>query len=348
MSWNDLVPSTGQDATFRPFETEVGDNEVVLWAETAAEADLFLQRMERNGAAFEIDRAFVGKRSVKDRGNRYIGGTFYEYDAESGGAVESGIIAPKAIVDLVQWCASDVMLSRGAEPLISIEDTTHIAGNNLFQRLPRVARSSFLGVPSVIFQGIGPKLTGKSRTWALHRFLSAYLKVNLVGSAPCLTVFYEGEKEAAAREDELIRLAGFAVSGDGQKFGRLSDRFLAKMKTIHSEIQGPVPPIRCIDVTDDEVRVLIGVRPERKSWAQKGSGQMDTYVGLIFAARLLFALQDNGEKTKEVVAFFKNLPPDFWWFADSNHSLYNTLPKEFADRYEYGSDELGRYDRRPV
>ncbi len=329
----------------KPFPTKTLHGKPVLWAETAEEASLFRQRAHEIGLDLGLGAAFVGKRNGKERGNDYTQGTFYEYDLELDGARNALVKAPDSITDLVQWCACDVTLSVGDVPVLSIEDTTHLQGNNLFQRLPRVGRSTVLGIPAVTLQGIGPKLTGPGKFYALHRFMAAHIELTRQGKAPSVVLLYDDEASLKRQLKRLMAITRAALDGNAKALGAELSSVQEEMKAFLM-LADDVPELPCITVSDEEVRINIGVRPDRNSWHKKGSGQMDTYVGLIYAAGVLFGTKPGGGK-RSVVAHFKHLPNDFWWFKPSNHSLYSTLPQKFAT-FSYGSTEVGWYHKRPT
>ena len=92
-----------------------------------------------------------------------------------------------------------------------------------------------------------------------------------------------------------------------------------------------------ISYSGPEVIVKIGAKPEKKSWREKGSGQMDPYVGMIIAAKYIYCFDEQGKQTKPLVVELTYLPKDFFFFQnlDKTTSLYKKLPFEFADEVRF-------------
>lgn len=329
-----------------PEALEAGfDGSLVLWAESPEEARTFLQRTKADPDFPSIDKILVAKRSGTVRANRYIVGEYWPTSDDAAVDVyRSAVCAPEPIVDLVQWCTCDVMLSRGAKPVAVVEDTTHIVRMNLFQRFPRLARASSLGVPSAVLQGTrGLDMSKRGDVWALHRYLAAFRALSLVHpEAPTLPIWYlpdEPSQEVDA-EKELVAYLRLLIDGDIEGAKEIVD---SQLETIESTLEGgvdgePVPDVPSIDHTsEDDVVVRIGAKPDVKSWREKGSGQMDPYLGMIVAAKYLHCFDASGNQVRNLRVDFTYLPPDFWFFKDgaSANALYKKLPMVFPDEVRF-------------
>ena len=170
-----------------PLAVEKESQALLLWAESPEEARNFLKRMQSAGNQLKIERIFVAKRNPKSRSNTYVGGHYHPTsDDKSVDVFDSVVASPPKITDLVQWCTCDIMLSRGWEPLVVMEDTTHIVRMDLYQRMPRLARAAIRGVPSLVLQGTrGLDFRLRGDRWALHRYLSTFEAIaRLHPSAP--------------------------------------------------------------------------------------------------------------------------------------------------------------------
>jgi hypothetical protein len=317
-------------------------DDLVLWAESPEEARNFLARADRAGAKWVPDQIFVAKRSGKVRHNRYVGGEFYRTTNDAAVDVyDEVVLAPEGIIDLVQWCTCDIMLSRGDRPMVVVEDTTHIVRMNLYQRIPRIARAAMLGVPSVVLQGTrGLNFQLRGDRWGLHRYLRAYEGMARLykGCAPVPLYYLDEEAAERKAESEMIRYVDAVLARDGDAVRAVREQALTSlMDTLAVEGDELPPQINSIAVRDAEVVVRIGAKPDVKSWHQKGSGQMDPYVGMILAAKLIYCYNDQGTQTKPLVVEFTYLPAGFWFFKDAEQAtaLYKRLPYEFADEVRF-------------
>ena len=83
--------------------------------------------------------------------------------------------------------------------------------------------------------------------------------------------------------------------------------------------------------------VHIGAKPDVKSWKEKGSGQMDPYIGMIAAAKYIYCFDRSGRQNRKMKVRFTNLKPGFWWFKnrEMSRSLYKNLAFEIADEVEF-------------
>lgn len=313
---------------------------LTLWAESPEEARIFLERASRHGFARRIDTIYVAKRSPKNRTNAYVEGEYFcTSNTEEVLVYNEIIIAPPSITALVQWCTCDIMLSVADVPLAVLEDTTHIVRMNVFQRIPRIFKAVLLGVPAVVLQGTrGLDFALRGDCWGMHRNLSAIAAINrLFPLHPALVFHYvptvDGS-EHAAEQDTFLYLSALA-SGDDAVFATIRAAKTAEIESIAKlgYLGQSAPQIPSIEVTDDSVIVHVGARPEKKSWKEKGSGQMDPYIGMIAAAKYLYCFKPDGTKSKKMVVSFTHLPKEFWWFANwkESRSLYKTLAFEIAD-----------------
>jgi hypothetical protein len=320
-----------------------GAEDLTLWAESPEEARTFVTNARAVGWPLSFDRIFVAKRSGKSRSSAYVDGEYYQTTDDSHVDVLNSVVqAPPEIVELVQWCTCDVMISRGPKPLAVFEDTTHIVRMNLYQRIPRLARAASLGIPAVMLQGTqGLNLDLRGDRWALHRYLQAFdgMARAYPESAPVvywhLPVRTDFEK---ARASTFGYLEASVVQDEETLNGLRSGNARSNAEVAANGFRGDfAPSIPSIKVTQHEVRVKIGAKPERKSWREKGSGQMDPYVGMIAAAKYIYCFDESGVKSRPLVVEFTYLPPDFFFFKDyaNTNSLYKKLPFEFGDSVEF-------------
>jgi hypothetical protein len=319
-------------------------NKLILWAESPEEARTFLHRREADATFPRIDRIFVAKRSGQTRTNRYVRGNYWPTsDNEAVDVYREAVIAPSDITALVQWCTCDVMLSRGASPIVVVEDTTHIVRMNLFQRYPRLARAALLGVPGAMLQGTrGLDLSKRGDVWAIHRYLQAFKALSEVHpNAPTLPLWYVPDRsDEAAVVSKLIVYVRSLIDGDlVAAAGIVADQLAVIDKLLALGVEGDVvPDVPSIDYTSErDVVVRIGAKPDVKSWRQKGSGQMDPYVGMILAAKYMHCYDRAGRKTRNLRVDFTHLPPGFWFFKDGDQAtaLYKRLPVEFPDKVRF-------------
>lgn len=320
-----------------------GSHELVLWAESPEEARMFMAHSRSTGLAVDFDRIFVAKRSSRSRVSDYVGGQYYvTTDDEHVDVYHEVVDAPAELVNLVQWCTCDAMISEGPRPLAVFEDTTHIVRMNLYQRIPRLARAASHGVPALMLQGTrGLDLSMRGDRWALHRYLQAFHGMATVYPfAPPAVFWYEPSDEAFAG----ARAAAFAylsalISGDQETIGRTQrERCHLYQSVARAGFQGDqAPHIPSIQVGADEVIVRIGAKPDKKSWREKGSGQMDPYLGMIAAAKYIYCYDGAGAQQRPLVVEFTYLPRDFFFFRDyeKSNSLYKKLAFEIADEVRF-------------
>lgn len=322
---------------------ETGDESLILWAESPEEARSFLSRARAAGAPIDVDRIFVAKRSGRSRGNAYLRGEYYPATVDDAVDVyDEVVLAPQSIIDLVDWCTCDVMLSRGEKPSIVMEDTTHIVRMNVYQRFPRLARAASLGVPAVMLQGTtGIDLSKRGDRWALYRYLQAFEAVTRVHPrCPVVTVWYLPDADDEARaEKEVFAYIHAVLAGDRDTVKAIQSASVeALQREVANGVEGDIAPdLPCIvHSSTTTVTVKVGANPDRKSWREKGSGQMDPYVGLILAAKYIYCYDGAGNKTRDLTLEFTYLPKGFWFFANpETTALYKRLPLEFADKVAF-------------
>jgi hypothetical protein len=320
------------------------NSNLILWAESPEEARTFLHRAVRQGFPFKIDQIYVAKRSAKNRSNTYVEGEYFITSNDDAVTVFNDVVvAPRAIIDLVQWCTCDIMISRGEQPLVVLEDTTHIVRMNVYQRVPRLYKAAILGIPAIALQGTrGLDFSKQGDCWGLHRYMRAFAAIcEQYPASGVLPFFYvpdtTGDEERAEREafDYLSSIVG----GDQVRAEAIRQRTYAEVFDIASNgyLGYAAPAIPSIEVSATTVIVNVGAKPEKKSWEEKGSGQMDPYIGMIAAAKYMYCFDHHGNQVKEMVVRFNFLPPDFWWFKgwEKSRSLYKTLAFQIADRVEF-------------
>lgn len=317
---------------------------LILWAESPEEARTFLFRIAADVAFPKIAKIFVAKRNGKVRSNSYTSGEYWPTsDDDAIDVYRESVGAPPRITELVQWCTCDVMLSWGDKPIVVIEDTTHIVRMNLFQRYARLARAASLGVPGAVLQGTqGLDLSKRGDVWALHRYLAAFQAMTRVHPvAPTLPLWYVPASGNELRVvDSLVAYVRLLIAGDFPGAKAIVDKQLADIDVLLAAgVQGErVRDVPSIDHTSEsDVVVRIGANPNVKSWQEKGSGQMDPYVGMILAAKYLHCYDRYGRQVRRLRVDFTKLAPGFWFFREGAKAtaLYKRLPFEFADEVRF-------------
>ncbi|HDN2671899.1 TPA: hypothetical protein ACGQVR_001475, partial [Klebsiella michiganensis] len=116
---------------------------LTIWAESPEEARNFIRNIYSKVNLPIISGIRVAKKNPSSRGNNYVAGSYYIATNDEHVDVTNELIqAPQAIVELVQWCTCDIMISVGDHPVCVIEDTTHIVRMNVFQRVPRIIKAA--------------------------------------------------------------------------------------------------------------------------------------------------------------------------------------------------------------
>ncbi len=316
---------------------------LILWAESPEEARNFLKCTYESDFMHKINKIFVAKRSPRSRTNRYIGGEYYiTSNDEAVDVYENVIIAPFSIINLVQWCTCDIMLSKGSIPYVAVEDTTHIVRMNLYQRIPRLVRAAMLGIPSIVLQGTrGLDFSLRGDRWALYRYLQVFNAIShIYPDSPSLPIWYEpNPKEELQAQNSMLEYINAILSENNEMVKKYRSQTLSKIRSFLKDgVDGDIPPdIPSLEHRGPEVIVHIGAKPNRNSWHTKGSGQMDPYVGLIAAAKYIYCYDKSGKQVKPLIIEFTYLPLDFWFFKDGANAkaLYKRLPFEFADEVRF-------------
>lgn len=313
--------------------------DLTLWAESPEEARSFIERIYNTEDLPPISKIYVAKRSPKSRSNNYVEGEYYKTtNDEDVDVYDESIIAPDAIKKLVQWCTCDIMLSDGNNPLLVLEDTTHIVRMNVYQRVPRLVKASQLGVRSLVLQGTrGLDFSKRGDCWGFYRYLQAFDAISKVHNEnPSLPIWYLPDDQSQLEaEAKVNRMIFSIITGQEEVFTQESERIIDEISNIMvNGFHGYVPPAIPSMVNEEDIAVVkIGAKPEKKSWREKGSGQMDPYIGMIAAAKYIFCFDDNGLQTKPLRVEFTYLPEGFHFFKnwETSNSLYKTLAFEIAD-----------------
>lgn len=303
---------------------------------------MFLNRIGGTPAFPDIERIFVAKRSGTSRSNKYVGGEYYVTSNDKAVDVFEQVVAsPPGITDLVQWCTCDVMLSYGPRPVAVVEDTTHIVRMNLYQRFPRLARAASRGVPGVVLQGTrGLDFRLRGDRWGLYRYLQAFEALARVHpDFPCIPIWYlSTPDEESCAEQRMTKYLIALLNNDETSVLQQRKEVVDELRRVLKDgVEGDIArDIPCIVHGGKEVVVRIGANPDKKSWREKGSGQMDPYLGLILAAKYIYCYDVSGSLIKPLIIEFTKLPPDFWFFNRPNtSSLYKTLAKQYADEERF-------------
>jgi hypothetical protein len=321
-------------------KAEINAAALVLWAESPQEARTFLDRLRQARSPLSVDQIFVAKRSGRSRGNAYVDGHYFPATNDDAVDVyDSPVFAPPAVSALVQWCTCDVMLSRGERPIIVVEDTTHIVRKNLYQRIPRLAKASEIGVPAVILQGTrGLDFEKRGDQWALHRYWAAFSAMHMLypNTSPLPITYLPNADDEIRAVSQMVRFIEAVVADDHAAASAIRSAIIEDLRAhladgVHGE---PPPALPCIVVAEGTVTVKIGAKPDKKSWVEKGSGQMDPYLGLIAAAKYIYCYDDNGMKIRDLTVEFTYIPEGFAFFKDGKDAtaLYKRLAYELSDR----------------
>jgi hypothetical protein len=335
-----------------------------LWAESVDEADELLAMIGGTQYNIDFEDIFVAKRHGQHRTNDYLAGKYYKYYPEIGlrDSDVSEQVAPNELIRAVQWTSMDVYITEGEKLIFSAEVTTQLEGNNIFQRLPRAAMACSTGSVVVTLQSSG----SKPSEMMFQRLYSAHDRINSSCHAittdveechPSVVLYYDDEESQAVAIDLYVSLIAACVNNQkgaiatilGQCQERMRPYILPHPFPVSASETNGKASVKCFEVDKSKVKINMNVNPDKKSWRDKGTGQMDPYVGLIYAAALLHAYDENGNKVRDVVANFRRLPPSFWWLLPKNGSLYRVLPSLFCDDWEFGiSDKEGKkYITRP-
>lgn len=345
------------------------NKEIVIWAESEAEAQEFLLFVGTN-AEFSITKIYVAKKSggKRDVGHLYLKGIYFPYDIEKKAVINSPIKAPVFIVDLVQWCSPDIIISTKKHALICLELTFHILTfNNIAQRIPRMVRGSSLGIPSVIFQKVDYRME-TINSW----FVKTFAKATKIYKTPCLALLFSDDEYGDARK-MLVRSVNKIVNNPSDKDAfEAIEKKMAPLEGLFDEntiLVGKNGNNRkWIEVDSKNVIVSIGVRDNcalkgiegfgcqgddaskiafRKQlknrplgtkgcvWLSKGTGGMDPYPGLVKMSEILFCFDNSGNRTKKLICKFSNLPKNFWWFKKNTEEIYFKLVNSFSDEVRY-------------
>lgn len=235
------------------------------------------------------------------------------------------------------------MLSAGGDPICVFEDTTHIVRMNVYQRIPRLVRACIMGTPAIVLQGTrGLDFRMRGDCWAMHRYMRAFAAISrrYPNSAALPFMYIPSEKDSEpSAECQAFAYIKALVAQDREGIVSIRERIRNAVEEIErSGFLGQVAPhIPSIVVNQTEVFVNVGARPEKKSWREKGSGQMDPYIGLIAAAKYIYCFDDAGAQVRQMIVRFTHLPSDFWWFRGwrESRSLYKTLAFEIADEVQF-------------
>ncbi|WP_186259553.1 hypothetical protein [Burkholderia gladioli] len=320
-------------------------NGLTIWAESPEEARIFIDKAYNNGFRHFISAIYVAKRSPKNRSNDYVDGEYYctSNDPLNIQVYTTVIVAPPAIIALVQWCTCDIMISRGDIPIAVLEDTTHMVRMNVYQRVPRLFRAAILGVPALCLQGTrGLNFDLRGDCWAMHRYIRAFAAISRLHPNTAVLPFCYIPTQAgdeAAKERMAFEYLDALVTGDVVRAQEIRRSAIAELNDISTNgyLGQIAPDINSIEVLPHAVTVHIGAKPDVKSWEAKGSGQMDPYIGMIAAAKYIYCFDAIGAQVRKMRVRFTFLKPDFWWFQNyqTSRSLYKTLAFQIADEVEF-------------
>lgn len=334
-----------------------------LWAESVDEADEMLEIIENSQYTIEFEEIYVAKRHGRHRTNDYLAGRYYRYHPGIG-LRESDVsenVAPAEVIQAVQWTSMDIYITVEEQLVFSAEVTTQLEGNNLFQRLPRAAMACSTGSVVVTLQGSGstPNEMMLQRLFTAHDRLHSSCHAIPEGVdeyRPSVVLFYTDEESRVEATDLYVSLIAACVNRQEGAISSILEQCISRMAPYI--ISHPFPTyndadskagIRCFDVNEENVTINIKANPNVKSWRDKGTGNMDPYPGLIYAAALLHAYDGDGNKIRNVIANFERLPRGFWWLQETNGSLYRILPSLFCDEWIFGltNEEGHRYLTKP-
>jgi hypothetical protein len=340
---------------------------MILWAETEADADQFLDLI---GNPKIFNQIFCAK---KGPGSKYLGGKYFVYNLEKKFLSKEIIDAPESIRELTQWCSPDIIISKDNKPLLVIELTFHtLVYNNVAQRIPRIAKSAEKRIPSIIFQK-----TDYQDNILLSWFCRSLNNLGNIYNTKALPIFFDDKDydESVLKLKNIVKEIFENKLPDFNSLININQKF---SKTYNKEtlLYGKKKKKRTwITNANNKIIVNIGVRdncavkkinsnflpgcqgndedkkkfrkhlrnkpPEEKGcvWLSKGTGGMDPYPGLVKMSELLLCYNDDFIKTKKVEVHFSKLKKNFWWFKkNEDKEIYLKLIHEFSDIITYSNE----------
>ena len=315
-------------------------SQIQLWAETEAELNDFLDNLSGGALRFGIALASVGKRGTKRPvGDSYLQGVFYVYDLQNRVVKHEKVTAPNQLIDLVQWQCPDLIFTRNDMVLLSVETTTHVlAYDNVAQRILRPIRATLFGVPSIIFQ----KYDANDKTY-VSWFAEAFRRNSIINKTPSCAILFTDDSYEEARKDliEMVNARVFEEDTFETMCNRYikenSSRFPFNERLFSSGARGHGRNWLRID--RDKVTVVVGAKPNAKTWHSKGTGSMDPYPGLVKMAELLSCYDSDCNRIRaSVETHFRYLPRDFWWFVKYPNELYYKIIKEISNNVTYAGE----------
>jgi hypothetical protein len=241
-------------------------------------------------------------------------------------------LAPSSIAKMSEWQHQDFIIANRYDPMFVVEVTEHtLTYNNIAQRLPRLVLPASYGVPSAIFQKIGPASKDKYKGW----FLKALCKSTEIFKKPCTAILYDddtrvaGEKLLAELTCQLINFICFNDKSSLKTFdehlARISEQNQAMAERWYDH--DSLLSSSWLDVDSNRVKVLIKVKAEDSMWQTKGTGGLDPYPGLVLLADLLLCRTgpSKSDRERKLVVVFEHLTEDFWWFKQFPTELYLQL-----------------------
>ena len=250
------------------------------------------------------------------------------------------------IPKLVGWQHQDFIISANGLPKLTVEATEHeITWNNVAQRIPRLIQSVNCGIPSIIFQKIGERSTEKNLGW----FLQTLVNASKIYGIPCIAILFDNNSRRNAEKKLskiMVSLLDFLWNNNKKSL----EEFEKLLKEIQNENEKfakkwydpkKLLDAKWLEITDYEVKVVPGVRPDASMWKTKGTGGLDPYPGLVAMADFLFCRTgpNKTDRKKSLTVKFRNIKKDFWWFKKYPTELYLQMlidPEyRIADKVEY-------------
>jgi len=311
---------------------------LTLWFDSAKEAQEFSRVLMLNDEYFRSRG--VNSETILDRTQKYVKhktkyreGLYWPLmDIESMATLNRTVKAPAHITKMSEWQHQDHILANQHKTLLVIETTEHaLTYNNVAQRIPRLVRPVFYGIPSIILQKVNENSKDKYKGW----FLQTLCKSTEIFGTPSVAMLYDENTrhEVEQRLSKIISRLVEYVCFDDRNSLKEFEKSLARLTEQNMELarrwydQDALISSSWIKVEPDQVQVIIGVKPEKSMWDTKGTGGLDPYPGLVLMADLLLCRTGPNKKDRKrkLVAVFKHLPEDFWWFEKYPNELYLQL-----------------------
>jgi hypothetical protein len=308
---------------------------LTLWFDSAKEGKDFADLLGMNRDYFkslsvEVQTILQSSAKYVKHKTGYRKGLYWPLvDIQKMITIENKVKAPDSITRMSQWQHHDFIIAKEYSPMLAVEVTEHaLTYNNVAQRIPRLVLSVSHGVPSLIFQKIDEKSKNKNKGW----FLQALVKSTEIFKCPCSALLFDdnsrvqNEKVLSDLSCNFIEHICFGEEKSLEKAMKLLWNITEENRKMARELYDANPLSSCkwLSIDSNEVRVIIGVRPEDSMWNTKGTGGLDPYPGLVLLADILLCRvgPKKSDRNRKLVVEFRHIKEDFWWFKRFPSELY--------------------------